>query len=119
MAMPDHTPDPQVVAASDAMIAGVPGVVRKGAQMPYVSINGNMYASVSQANVIGLRLGKADLAKFLEAFETTLFEGVPGHFMKEYGAVPHALLAQPDTLRAWFARSYAHASALKPKATKR
>jgi hypothetical protein len=33
--------DPKVLAAFDAMIAGVPGVERKGAAMPYLSVNGN------------------------------------------------------------------------------
>jgi TfoX/Sxy family transcriptional regulator of competence genes len=119
MAKPDHIPDPAVVAAFDRMIAGVPGVTRKGDTLPYVSINGNMYASISKANIIGLRLSEADLAEFLNAHGTQLFEGVPGHFLREYAAIPASMLDDTEFLQRWFRRSHADASALKPKKTTR
>lgn len=111
--------DPIVLAAYDRMIAGVSGVERKGATMPYTSINGNMYSSISKANVIGIRLSKPDLATFLETRSTTLYEGVPGHFMKEYGAVPSQMLDDTDDLQAWFRKSHDYAIGLKPKKTTR
>jgi TfoX/Sxy family transcriptional regulator of competence genes len=119
MAKPDHIPDPAVVAAFDRMIAGVPDVARKGDTLPYVSINGNMYASISKANIIGLRLSEADLAEFLNAHGTQTFESVPGHFMTEYAAVPEPMLSDTEGLQSWFRRSHAYASALKPKKTTR
>ncbi|HUV32705.1 MAG TPA: hypothetical protein VMW31_03960 [Devosiaceae bacterium] len=103
----------------DAMIAGVPGVVRKGDQNPYVSINGNMYAAMSKANRIGLRLSKGDLAAFLDAYGGGLLEALPGFFQKEYAAVPPALYADTKALQAWFKKSHAHAAGLKPKKTRR
>lgn len=115
----EHTPDPAVLAAFDTMIAGVPGVERKGAAMPYVSINGNMYASISKENVIGLRLSRQDLAEFLNAHGSTLFEGVPGHFLKEYVAIPAAMHDDAAFLQHWFRRSHAYAATLKPKKTAR
>jgi TfoX/Sxy family transcriptional regulator of competence genes len=114
-----HVPDEKVLAVFDKMIAGVPGVGRKGDQMPYVSMNGNMYASVSKAGRIGLRLSKTDLAEFLDTYAAGLHEGYPGFFQKEYAAIPEALYDDPGTLQSWFARSHAHAAALKPKPTKK
>lgn len=119
MARPDHIPDPAVVAAFDRMIAGVPGVERKGAALPYVSINGNMYAAISQADGIGLRLSEADLAEFLNAHGTQLFESAPGHFLEEYAAIPRPMLDDAEFLQRWFGRSHAYASMLKPRKTTR
>ena len=59
--MAKNETDPDVLAAFDRMIEGVKGVERKGATMPYCSINGNMYAMISKANIIGLRLSDSDL----------------------------------------------------------
>ena len=39
--------------------------------------------------------------------------------MKEYVAVPDALLLQTDRRAAWFAASHAYAATLKPKPTTR
>lgn len=117
MPKPKHIPDPAVVAVFDRMIAGVPGVTRKGDQNPYVSINGNMYAGMSKMDRIGIRLSKDDLAEFMTTYETGLHEGYPGFFQKEYAAVPVSLHADTEALQAWFKKSHAHASSLKPKPT--
>jgi hypothetical protein len=114
-----NTTDPAVLAAYDAMIASVPGVVRKGDAIPYTSINGNMYSSISKADKIGIRLAKADLEAFLTTHKTTLFEALPGFLQKEYASVPPALLADVPTLQAWFRKSHAYASGLRPKKTTR
>ncbi len=111
--------DPAVLAVYQTMVDAVPGVPLKGATTPYTAINGNMYSSVSKADVIGLRLSKDDRDTFLARYDTTLFEGVPGHFMKEYVAVPPALHGDTRTLRRWFRKSHAYASSLKPKKTTR
>ena len=118
MAKADATVDPKVLVAFDAMISGVPGVERKGAAMPYLSVKGNMYAMISKANVIGLRLSKEDLTAFLAAGGEP-FEGTPGFINKEYGGVPAAMLGDAKTLRRWFKASHAYASGLKPKKTTR
>lgn len=111
--------DPAVLAAFDTMIECVPGVVRKGATMPYLSMNGNMYASISKANVIGIRLSKHDLEEFLACFDATLFESLPGFFQKEYIAVPASMLSEMELLHDWFRKCHANALSLKPKKTKR
>jgi hypothetical protein len=118
MAKADNSSDPKVLAAFDAMIGAVPGVERKGAAMPYVSINGNMYAMISKAGAIGIRLSKDDLAAFMTAGGQP-FEGTPGYINKEYGGVPAAMLGDSKTLRAWFKKSHAFAGGLKPKTTTR
>ena len=110
--------DLAVLAAYDAMLAGVPGVERKGDTTPYTSLNGNMYSSISKANVIGIRLGAADLAAFMAAGATP-FESLPGFIQKEYAAVPAALLADLPALQEWFRKSHAYATTLKPKKTTR
>jgi hypothetical protein len=118
MAKVEITVDANVLAAFDAMIAVVPGTTRKGAAMPFLSVNGNMYAMINRANVIGLRLGQEDLAAFM-AVGSRPFEGTPGFINKEYGSVPAAMLADTKALRRWFKASHAYASGLKPKKTTR
>jgi hypothetical protein len=111
--------DPAVLSAFEVMIAGVPGVSRTGAAIPYTSINGNMYSSISRADVIGLRLGDDDRAEFLDRYGNGLFESLPGFFQKEYVAVPESLHDDKVALQDWFRRSHDYASGLKPKKTKR
>ena len=110
-----HIPAPEVLAVFDMMIAGVPGVERKSDQNPYTSINGNMYASMSKLDRIGLRLSKSDLAEFLETFQAGLHEGFPGFIQKEYAAIPESLYGDVEVLQAWFRKSHEHAAGLKPK----
>ena len=118
MAKNKNETDQAVLAAFDRMIAGVKGVERKGATMPYVSINGNMYGMINKANIIGLRLGPDDQAAFFAAGGTP-FEGIPGFVNKAYVAVPPALLGDSKALQGWFKKSHAFASKLKPKKTTR
>jgi hypothetical protein len=111
--------DLAVLAAFDSMITGVKGVERKGATMPYVSINGNMYGMISKADVIGIRLSPDDLEAFLGTHNAKPFEGVPGFVSKGYVAVPEAMLGDTRALQNWFKLSHAYASKLKPKPTTR
>jgi len=114
-----HIPDPKVRAVFEMMIAGVPGVELRGDQNPYVSMNGNMYASMSKLDRIGIRLSKADLTAFLETYDTRLHEGYPGFLMKEYAEIPESLYGASETLQAWFKKSHAYAETLKAKPTKK
>jgi hypothetical protein len=109
--------DPAVLAAYRRMLNAVPGVEWKGAARPYTSLNGNMYSAISRDDIIGLRLSKSDLKSFMEKYDTTLFEGYPGFFQKEYVAIPEKLLSNTRALRGWFRKSHAHVSSLKPKPT--
>ena len=119
MAKAANETDPKVLAAFDTMISGVAGVERKGAAMPYVSINGNMYGMVSKADVIDLRLGKDEMAAFVAEHGPSPFDGTPGFVSKDDVAIPHEMLANAASLKKWFKLSHAHAIALKPKKTTR
>lgn len=110
--------DPAVLAVFDTMVAGVAGVERKGATMPYVSINGNMYAMINKLGVIGLRLAAKDLATFNSTYGPSPYEGVPGFVSKEYVTIRDAMQADPKTLQVWFRLSHGFASRLPPKPTR-
>ena len=111
--------EPAILAVFDTMIAAVPGVERKGATMPYVSINGNMYAMINKSGIIGLRLEAKDKANFFATFGESPFEGVPGFVNKDYVAIPETLHGKARTLHTWFKMSHAAASRLTPKPTTR
>ncbi len=107
------------LAAYRNMIEGVPGVERKGATSPYTSLNGNMYSAMNGADVIGIRLSKEDREAFMAKYKSSLYEGYPGFFQKEYAAVPKKLYSDTRALRHWFRKSHAYVSSLKPKKTTR
>jgi hypothetical protein len=107
-----------LLAAYDRLIATVPGVERKGATMPYTSVNGNMFSFLDETGTLALRLGAADRDRFIVAFDARPHEA-HGHVMKEYVAVPPGLLDSRDALGPWFAASWTYATSLKAKATAR
>ncbi len=115
---PESRIQPERLAQFDRLIATQPGIERKGATIPYTSVNGNMFSYLFDAGSLALRLSAADRAAFLERFATTLHHAY-GIVQKEYVDVPDALLADTDGLAPWFAASYAYASSLKPKPTRR
>ena len=71
------------VAAYDRVIATIPGVERKGATMPYTSVNGNMFSFLADTGVLALRLSATDRADFLTDHGTSLHVA-HGQPMKEY-----------------------------------
>lgn len=100
------------------LLATHPKVERKGAAMPYTSLNGNMYSFMSKEGLVGLRLAEPDREAFLKKYKTQLFETY-GTVMKEYVTVPPALLKKTKELSKYLAISYEYALTLKPKATNR
>jgi len=107
------------VALYEKVVATIPEVERKGADNPYTSLNGNMFSILlSPAGRMALRLPEAEREKFLKKHKTSLFEAY-GTVMKEYVAVPDALLKKTSELRRYFAISYEYARTLKPKPTKK
>lgn len=111
--------DPKTLAAFQKMVSAVPGVTVKGDAYPYASINGNMYAAISKAGRIGLRLPADEREAFIKKFKTGLHEPFPGFFMKEYAAVPDKMLSDLKTLQHYFKMSHEFAAALKAKPTTR
>jgi TfoX/Sxy family transcriptional regulator of competence genes len=105
------------LAAYDRALATVPGAERRGAKLPYTSVNGNM-SSFVDTGTLALRLSRADRDRFIAEFGTSLHVS-QGHVMKEYVTVPAALLSDTPRLAFWFAASWDYVSGLKPKPTTR
>jgi TfoX/Sxy family transcriptional regulator of competence genes len=101
----------------DKLIATIPEIERKGAANPYTSVNGNMFTLLHQSR-LAIRLPEGKREEFLKKYKTTLFEAY-GAVMKEYVAVPDALLKNTKELRKYLALSYEYAKTLKSKPTKK
>ena len=105
------------VALYDRLIATNPKIERKGDANPYTSLNGNMFTLLHQSR-LAIRLPEDERGKFLKKYKTTLFEAY-GAVMKEYVAVPDALLEKTKELQKYLNLSYEYAKTLKPKPTKK
>jgi len=118
MAKADPKTYEQNLALFEKLVATNPKVERKGATMPYTSLNGHMFSLLTKDGYLIIRLAPADQEAFLKKYKTK----VPvqyGAVMKEYVEVPDALLKKTDELRKYFDLSHAYVSSLKPKATKK
>lgn len=101
----------------DRLIATQPGVERKGATMPYTSVNGHMFSYLQEGH-LALRLPAGEREAFLERHGTHLHEAY-GIVQREYVDVPDALFEDTDRLAAAFRASFTCVAALKPKVTTR
>jgi hypothetical protein len=118
MAKPTSPAPAGALALYEKLVATIPRVERKGATMPYTSVNGNMFSFLASDGTMGLRLPETDRAAFMEKYKTGLSEQY-GSVMKEYVDVPAALLAKTAEMKAYFEISFAYAAALKAKPTTR
>jgi len=117
MPPPKQTISPEErVALYNKLVESHPGAERKGATIPYTSLNGNMYSYVSKDGFVALRLGKEDREAFLAKYKTTLVLSY-GIIQKEYVTVPDTLLKKTNELKPYFDLSYNYAVTLKPKPT--
>ena len=107
-----------VLNAYDALVATRPEVERKGATMPYTSMNGHMFSFLTPDGTLALRLSADDRDAFMKTYAAQVVEQ-HGAVMKEYVAVPGDLLGRLEELAPWFDRSCDYIASLKPKATKR
>jgi hypothetical protein len=107
-----------VLRAYDALVATHPKLERKGATMPYTSMNGHMFSFLTPDGTLALRLPAADREAFIERYGTQLVEQ-HGAVMKEYVAVPSNFVDRLEELKPYFDRSVGYVSALKPKKKKR
>jgi TfoX/Sxy family transcriptional regulator of competence genes len=101
----------------DKLIATNPKIERRGAANPYTSLNGNMFTLLHQSS-LAIRLPEDKREEFLRKYNTTLFTAY-GTVMKEYVAVPDALLKKTKELQKYLEFSYEYAKTLKPKPTKK
>ena len=115
---PAPSAPPDRVEAYDRLVAEIPEVERKGATMPYTSVNGNMFSYLDASGSMALRLSEPDRAEFIERFSTTLHHAY-GIVQKEYVTVPVHLFDDTAQMLPWFRASHAYALTLKAKPTKR
>jgi hypothetical protein len=100
----------------ERLVATHPNVERKGAAMPYTSLNGHMFSFLTKTGTLALRLPADERDAFLKKYKTKLCEQ-HGSVLVEYVEVPEALLKKTQELKTYFALSYAYVASLKPKPT--
>src|ERR1700727_2287074 len=98
----------------EKLVATNPKVERKGAAVPYTSVNGNMFSYLSKEGKLELRLPPEEREAFLKKYKAKLCEAY-GKVQPENVEVPDSLLASTQELKKFFDRSYDYASSLKPK----
>jgi hypothetical protein len=118
MAKVTSTVPADVLEFYEKLVTTNPHVERKGAAMPYTSVNGHMFSFLTKSGVLALRLPDEEREAFLEKHKTKLCEQ-HGVVMKEYVEVPGSLLKKTKYLKKYFSASYAYVSALRPKPTTR
>jgi len=102
----------------DALIAACPGVERRGASMPYTSMNGHMFSFLMPDGTLALRLPSPERERFMTDHGGDIVEQ-HGRVLKEYVAIPTDLFARADALAPQFARSRDHVASLKPAPSRR
>src|SRR5437667_308188 len=98
----------------EQLIATLPGVERKGAKIPYTSLNGHMFSQLTDRGEVALRLSPEQVPAFLEKHKTKN-HAAHGVVRPEYVIVPEALLKKTVEAKKYFAQSHAYVSSLKPK----
>ena len=102
------------LALYDRLVATNPKVERKGATVPYTSLNGHMFSYLGKTGELALRLPPEELEAFQAKYKTKLCE-LYGVVQKEYVMVPDTLLAKTRELKRYFDLSYTYVGSLKPK----
>jgi hypothetical protein len=106
--MPKPTPEP---VASDKLqlyeklVATNPSVKRKGATVPYTSLNGHMFSYMSKEGKFALRLPPDQREVFLKKYNAELCEAY-SIVQPEYVEVPASLLSSTRELKKFFDASY-------------
>jgi hypothetical protein len=100
----------------EKLVATNPTVERKGATVPYTSLNGHMFSYLSKEGKLALRLPPAEREAFLKKYKAKLCESY-GVVQPEYVEVPDSLLESTKELKKFFDCSYEYVSSLKPKPT--
>jgi hypothetical protein len=102
----------------EKLVATNPSVERKGATVPYTSLNGHMFSYLSKEGKLALRLPAGEREAFLKKYKAKLCEAY-GTVQPEYVEVPDSLLSSTRELKKYFDSSYAYVGSLKPKPTTR
>jgi hypothetical protein len=102
----------------DQLIATQPDMQRKGATMPYTSLNSHMFNFLTADGHLTLRLPAAERGAFMATYHTGLSKQ-HGKVMQKYVEVPDELLRDVGELARHFETSFGYVSSLKPKPTTR
>jgi TfoX/Sxy family transcriptional regulator of competence genes len=105
---------PDKLALYEKLVATNPKVERKGATVPYTSLNGHMFSYLSKEGKLALRLPTGEREAFLKKYKAKLCEAY-GIVQAEYVEVPDSLLSSTRELKKFFDSSYAYVGSLKPK----
>ena len=98
----------------DELVAKCPRVERKGKTMPYTSANGYMFSLLNKAGEIGIRFSKEVEKKYLEEFDSTIFESY-NSIMHGYVLIPENMLEDLDNVARYLNESYDYVMSLEPK----
>ena len=93
------------LALFDQLIAVNSEIERKGANNAYAAVNGNMFLLMQPSGKLAMRLPEGAREEFLKKYKTALYEAY-GAVMKEYVAVPDALLRKTKELQKYLELSY-------------
>jgi len=102
----------------ETLVETNPKVQRKGASMPYTSVNGHMFSFLAKDGNMSLRLPSEERERFLSQYKTEL-SVQHGTVMKEYVVIPEELLKNTQELKKYFDISFTYVSGLKPKPTRK
>ncbi len=94
------------------------GLEPKGKNMPYTSMNGNMYSFIAKEGYVAIRLSEEDKNEFMERYNAGPAISY-GATMRGYVHVPDEILKKTTELSNYMKKSHAFAQTLKPKPTKK
>jgi hypothetical protein len=106
------------LARYEELIATDPSIERKGVTIPYTSINGKMFTYLSPTGDLRLRLPDDERAAFIKRYRAKVAVS-NGVVMKDFVAVPPALLARTAELKPYLRVSRLYAEQLGTKKSKR
>ena len=107
----------QTLQLYEDLLASV-GLEQKGKNMPYTSMNGNMYSFVAKEGYVAIRLSELDKDEFMKKYNAGPAISY-GATMRGYVHVPDKLLKNTEELSVYMKKSIEFAKTLKPKATKK
>ena len=94
------------------------GLEQKGKNMPYTSMNGNMYSFVAKEGYVAIRLSEEDKEAFMSKYNAGPAISY-GATMRGYVHVPDEVLKDTEELGTYMKKSIEFAKTLKPKPTKK
>lgn len=107
---------PELIEAFEALKPGPPAQSRKMFGYPACFVGGNMFMSLFRDRMV-LRLPEEARGELVK-LGAGAFEPMPGRVMRDYVALPLALVARRTVVAPWVAKSLAYASLLAPKKPK-